>query len=148
MALEAMPELGLRKCTSCHVNKPLGAFDVGAATSIKTAYKCCRQCCDSQIGRRLEKGETKYTRLRARIRSLYQQARNKSSLLGSEACSEGYEEYEEACTAANPKKTTGVPKLRLRLCEMEEKPVKHGMFDTILSCLFSNIFVEVWHSTN
>ena len=76
---------------------------------------------------------------RARVRSLGQQASIKSTLFGSE----GYEEYVEACKAANPERAPGVPKLRLRLCEMEEKPVNHGMFDTILSCLVSNIFVEV-----
>ena len=90
-------------------------------------------------GTRFAKGETKYTMNRARIRSLQQQNRNKASLLGSE----GYEEYEEACKAANPEKTPGVPKPRLRRGEMEEKPVTHGMFDHILSCLFSNIFLEV-----
>jgi len=71
--LEAMPSLGLRKCTNCNVNKPLGAFDIGAATSIKTAYKLCRQCCDSQNGTRAARGETKYTMERARIRSLEHQ---------------------------------------------------------------------------
>ena len=64
---------------------------------------------------------------RARVRGLGQQANVKASLLGCE----GYEEYEEACKAANPGKTPCVPKPRLRLGEMEEKPVNHGMFNTI-----------------
>ena len=139
LALEEMPELGLRKCTCCNVTKSLGAFDVPAATSIKTTYKFCRQCCDSRNAKKLASGETKYTMNRARIRSLDCQTRNKASLLGSE----GYEEYEEACKAANPEKNPGVPKPRLQLEEMEEKTLNHGMFDTILSCLFSNIFLEV-----
>jgi len=84
-------------------------------------------------------GETKYTLDRARIHSLCQQNRIKASPLGSE----GYEEYHEACKAANPGKTLRVPKPRLPLGEMEEKPVNHGMFDTISSCLFSNTFLEV-----
>ena len=36
LALEEMPEMGLRKCTDCHVVKSLGAFDIPVGTSIKT----------------------------------------------------------------------------------------------------------------
>ena len=36
VALEEMPEMGLRKCTDCHVVKSLGAFDIPVGTSIKT----------------------------------------------------------------------------------------------------------------
>ena len=142
--VEAHPELGLRRCPDCRVTKSLGAFDVPVATSKKTTFKCCRQCCDSLKASRHASGETKYTMERARIRSLKHQNDIKATLLGTE----GYEAYSAACDAANPAKTPGVPKPRLPLEQMEEKPLNHGMFDTILSCLFSNIFLEVCRSTN
>ena len=63
----------------------------------------------------------------------------KASLQGCE----GYDEYEDACKAANPENTPGYPKPRLQLHKMEEKTNDHGMFDILLSCLFSNIVLEV-----
>ena len=131
LVLEGMPELGLRKCNLCHVTKSLGAliFDVPAATQKKTTFKCCRQCCDSANDTRLASGQTKYTMDRARIRSHTQQNIIKASLLGSK----GYEEYDEACKAANPEKTPGVQRPRRELQEMEEKTQNHGMFALILS---------------
>ena len=76
----------------------------------------------------MESGETKYTTERARVRSLDTQAQNKATLFGTE----GYEEYSAACDAANPEKPPGVPKPRLPLEKMEEKPLNHGMFALIL----------------
>ena len=88
LALEEMPEMGLRKCSQCRMVKSLGAFDIPAGTSIKTTYKCCRKCCDDQNSIKLASGETKYTMNRERVRGLRQQAYVKSTLFGSE----GYEE--------------------------------------------------------
>ena len=130
----------VRRCGQCKVVKSLDSFSDGCApTSSRTRWASCTLCLDTKQSRTIEPGETKYTLERARTRMLRQQALNKATLFGTE----GYEEYEEACKAANPEKTPGVPKPRLRLGEMEEKPMNHGMFDTILSCLFSNIFLEV-----
>ena len=129
LALAAVSELGLHKCTECHVTKSLGAFDIPAGTSIKTAYKYCRKCCDEKNAKRLAEGETKYTRNRFRIRQIRQQKSNKASLLGCE----GYEKYAAACREANPENAPGVARPRLPLQEMGEKPQNHGMFALILS---------------
>ena len=140
-ALDQMPELGLRKINAPTVTKSLGSFSTALATSIKTAFKVCTQCCDSKNTQNVESGETKCAMERARVRSLATQAQNmyKATLFDTE----GYEEYSAACDAANPERTPAVPKPRRQLEEMEEKPSNYGMFAIILSCLLSNIVLEV-----
>ena len=142
VALEKMPELGLRKRTECNVTKSLGSFEVPAPTSIKPVYKYCKQCLDTQQSRRLACGETKYTMERARIRSLKYQSWAKANLIGTA----GYDDYAAACDEANPEKTPAKPRRQLE--DIEEKTLNHGMFALILSCLLSNIFPEVSRSKN
>ena len=125
----------------CHVTKPLDSFPVPASTSTIRVFKSCKACLDNAKAYNLANDITSFMVERDRVRSLDHQSRVKADLFGTEL--EGYEDYAAACLEANLKKTPVVPKPRLRLGEMEEKPVNHGMFDTILYCLFSNIFLEV-----
>ena len=101
---------------------------------------------DKDKPKRVESGGTKYTRERERTRSL--DSEWQSVVKATRVGSKGYGEYEEACKAANPENTPAVPKHRRLPGEMEEKPLNHGMFAIILSCLLSNIFLEVWRSTH
>ena len=100
LALDQMPELGLRKCAQCHATKPLGSFSTPAGTSIKNAVKVCTKCLDKDKPKRVESGGTKYTRERERTRSL--DSEWQSVVKATRVGSKGYGEYEEACKAANP----------------------------------------------
>ena len=129
LALEMQPELGLRKCTTCHVTTHMDSFPVPASTSIIQAFKTCAACLDHQKAYRLANGITSYIVERDAVRCLGWQGRVKATLFGTE----GFEAYAAACVEANPEKTPGVLKPRFQLQEMEEKTLNHGMFALILS---------------
>jgi hypothetical protein len=129
LALEMQPELGLRKCTTCHVTTHMDSFPVPASTSTIQAYKTCTACLDYRNELKLANGITSFIAERDAVRSLGYQSYVKANLFGTE----GYEAYAAACLQANLEKTPGVQRPRRELQEMEEKTQNHGMFALILS---------------